>query len=239
MTSSTLSPRRQQSGSTSRYFPVLLLNLPPQRHLTTHPTGPKNDHRRQDLPSKSLRHSTHLLFPVVANDPPANPPPRPAKSASAPSPPASTAARTASSSCTTSPTERRSFPWSGGSSRPKPTPPRTLRCIWYASPPPHTTNLPTTEILTKRNKQVGTKLDKASQGREVSTEEGRALAEAHGALFSEVSSLTRQNVRKPFVDVINQIMQTPELAASIRGGRPPGTVTVGGGGDVGGWGCAC
>lgn len=106
-------------------------------------------------------------------------------------------------------------------------------------PPPHTTNLPTTEILTKRNKQVGTKLDKASQGREVSTEEGRALAEAHGALFSEVSSLTRQNVRKPFVDVINQIMQTPELAASIRGGRPPGTVTVGGGGDGGGWGCAC
>lgn len=106
-------------------------------------------------------------------------------------------------------------------------------------PPPHTTNLPTTEILTKRNKQVGTKLDKAAQGREVSTEEGRALAEAHGALFSEVSSLTRQNVRKPFVDVINQIMQTPELAASIRGGRPPGTVTVGGDGGGGGWGCAC
>lgn len=107
------------------------------------------------------------------------------------------------------------------------------------APPPHTTNLPTTEILTKRNKQVGTKLDKAAQGREVSTEEGRALAEAHGALFSEVSSLTRQNVRKPFVDVINQIMQTPELAASIRGGRPPGTVTVGGDGGGGGWGCAC
>ncbi|KAK1835837.1 P-loop containing nucleoside triphosphate hydrolase protein [Podospora conica] len=89
---------------------------------------------------------------------------------------------------------------------------------------------------------VGTKLDKAAQegGREVTTDEGRALAEAHGALFSEVSSLTRENVRKPFVDVINQIMQTPELAASIRGGRPPGTVTVGGGGGgAGGWGCAC
>lgn len=114
-----------------------------------------------------------------------------------------------------------------------------LHLVCLPPPPPHTTNLPTTEILTKRNKQVGTKLDKASQGREVSTEEGRALAEAHGALFSEVSSLTRQNVRKPFVDVINQIMQTPELAASIRGGRPPGTVTVGGGGDGGGWGCAC
>lgn len=106
------------------------------------------------------------------------------------------------------------------------------------SPCPPLTDIKIAEILTK-GQQVGTKLDKASQGREVSTEEGRALAEAHGALFSEVSSLTRQNVRKPFVDVINQIMQTPELAASIRGGRPPGTVTVGGGGDGGGWGCAC
>ncbi|KAK0754814.1 P-loop containing nucleoside triphosphate hydrolase protein [Schizothecium vesticola] len=86
---------------------------------------------------------------------------------------------------------------------------------------------------------VGTKLDKAAQGREVSTEEGCALAKKHGALFSEVSSLTRENVRKPFADVINQIMQTPALAASIHGGRPPGTVTLGGDGGGGSWGCAC
>ncbi|OTA92322.1 hypothetical protein M434DRAFT_396565 [Hypoxylon sp. CO27-5] len=59
---------------------------------------------------------------------------------------------------------------------------------------------------------VGSKLDKAAAGgRAVSYEEGKAFAESHGAGFCEVSSKTRENVRKPFVDVVDQIVQKPEL----------------------------
>ncbi|OTA61160.1 ras-domain-containing protein [Hypoxylon sp. EC38] len=59
---------------------------------------------------------------------------------------------------------------------------------------------------------VGSKLDKAAAGgRAVSYEEGKAFAESHGAGFCEVSSKTRENVRKPFVDVVDQIVQKPQL----------------------------
>ncbi|RYP57439.1 hypothetical protein DL770_010671 [Monosporascus sp. CRB-9-2] len=62
---------------------------------------------------------------------------------------------------------------------------------------------------------VGSKLDKAaSGGRAVSFEEGKAFAEAHGIGFCEVSSKTRENVRTPFLEVVDQIIQKPELIST-------------------------
>ncbi|KAI0123503.1 P-loop containing nucleoside triphosphate hydrolase protein [Xylariales sp. AK1849] len=59
---------------------------------------------------------------------------------------------------------------------------------------------------------VGSKLDKvASGGRAVSFEEGKAFADSQGAGFCEVSSKTRENVRRPFVEVVDRIVQTPNL----------------------------
>ncbi|KAK3328446.1 ras family-domain-containing protein [Cercophora scortea] len=91
---------------------------------------------------------------------------------------------------------------------------------------------------------VGSKLDKAEHSREVSSEEGQALADAHGANFCEASAKTCENVRRPFVDIVDQIVQTPGLLAAARRGRAVGTLAVGGGGgdtgDGNGYlGCAC
>ncbi|KAH9909808.1 ras-domain-containing protein [Xylariomycetidae sp. FL2044] len=62
---------------------------------------------------------------------------------------------------------------------------------------------------------VGSKLDKtAAGGRAVSFEEGKAFAEAQGAGFCEASSKTRENVRRPFVEVVDEIVQRPRLLAS-------------------------
>ncbi|KAI1852372.1 hypothetical protein JX266_002550 [Neoarthrinium moseri] len=59
---------------------------------------------------------------------------------------------------------------------------------------------------------VGSKLDKVvSGGRAVSTEEGKAFADAQGAGFCELSSKTRENVRRPFVEVVDRIVQKPQL----------------------------
>ncbi|KAI1814803.1 rab protein [Poronia punctata] len=62
---------------------------------------------------------------------------------------------------------------------------------------------------------VGSKLDKASAGsRAVSYEEGKAFAEAQGcAGFCEVSSKTRDNIKTPFVEVVDRIVQKPQLLA--------------------------
>ena len=58
-------------------------------------------------------------------------------------------------------------------------------------------------------------MDKAAAGnRAVSYEEGKAFAESQGAGFCEVSSKTRENVRKPFVDVVDQIVQKPQLLSA-------------------------
>ncbi|KAI1776134.1 ras-domain-containing protein [Hypoxylon cercidicola] len=66
---------------------------------------------------------------------------------------------------------------------------------------------------------VGSKLDKvAAGGRAVSFEEGKAFAESQGAGFCEVSSKTRANVRKPFVEVVDQIVQRPQLLAAATPG---------------------
>ncbi|KAI1339024.1 ras-domain-containing protein [Xylariaceae sp. FL0016] len=62
---------------------------------------------------------------------------------------------------------------------------------------------------------VGSKLDKvATNGRAVSQEEGKAFAEAQGAVgFCEISSKTRENIKRPFVEVVDQIVQRPQLLA--------------------------
>jgi len=58
---------------------------------------------------------------------------------------------------------------------------------------------------------VGAKLDKADPSRAVSFEEGAALAEAHGAGFCEASARTRENVKKPFVEMVDWIARNPGL----------------------------
>lgn len=83
---------------------------------------------------------------------------------------------------------------------------------------------------------VGSKMDKFSS-RVVKYEEGEALAKAHGSQFCEVSSKTRENVRKPFIEIVDEIVKHPQLlAASSRRG---GTVVMSGGEQGSGSGCAC
>lgn len=81
---------------------------------------------------------------------------------------------------------------------------------------------------------VGAKIDKP---RAVSAEEGRKLADAHGAMFCEVSAKTSENVRKPFVEIVDDVV-AKGLVGDGRGGR--GTVRVGGERDVAASsGCSC
>jgi len=82
---------------------------------------------------------------------------------------------------------------------------------------------------------VGSKMDKTSS-RVVKYEEGEALAERHGSQFCEVSSKTRENVRKPFIEIVDQIVQSPQLLQNASS-RRSGTVAVGGADE--GSGCAC
>jgi len=74
---------------------------------------------------------------------------------------------------------------------------------------------------------VGAKLDKAETSRAVSTEEGLSLAQAHGARFCEASAKTRKTVRRPFVEVVDQIVAEPGLLSSARSVRMPGSVVLG------------
>ncbi|KLU84913.1 rab protein [Magnaporthiopsis poae ATCC 64411] len=84
---------------------------------------------------------------------------------------------------------------------------------------------------------VGTKLDKAATSRAVSTEEGMALAAAHGALFCEASAKTRENVRRPFVEIVNKIVQDPVLLRRATASR--NTVAVGSDGESSWVPCSC
>ncbi|KAK3685993.1 ras family-domain-containing protein [Podospora appendiculata] len=90
---------------------------------------------------------------------------------------------------------------------------------------------------------VGSKLDKAEHSREVSYEEAQALAREHNASFCEASAKTCENVRRPFVDIVDRIVLTPGLLAAARAGRASGTLAVGASGGAGtdGYlsGCAC
>ena len=58
--------------------------------------------------------------------------------------------------------------------------------------------------------QVGSKLDKASS-RAVNYEEGETLATKHGSQFCEASAKTRENVRKPFVELVDHIVKSSHL----------------------------
>jgi Ras-related protein Rab-18 len=62
---------------------------------------------------------------------------------------------------------------------------------------------------------VGSKLDKDST-RKVSFEEGDALARLHASKFCEVSSKTRQNIRQPFVEIVEQVVSSPQLLEQSR-----------------------
>jgi len=84
---------------------------------------------------------------------------------------------------------------------------------------------------------VGSKSDKVA-ARKVKYEEGEALAAQHGSKFCEVSAKTRENVRKPFIEIVDQIVQTPELLQSS-GRRAAGTVAVGSSDGILGSGCSC
>lgn len=81
---------------------------------------------------------------------------------------------------------------------------------------------------------VGSKLDKAN-ARTVKTEEGKELAERHGCQFCEVSSKTRDNVRKPFVEIVDAIVKDPKLLSASS--RRSGTVSIAGGSNEGGGCC--
>ncbi|KAI1310061.1 ras family-domain-containing protein [Xylaria venustula] len=64
---------------------------------------------------------------------------------------------------------------------------------------------------------VGSKLDKvAAGGRAVTFEQGKAFAEAQGAEFCEISSKTRENVKRPFIELVDRIVQKPELIAGAK-----------------------
>jgi Ras-related protein Rab-18 len=83
---------------------------------------------------------------------------------------------------------------------------------------------------------VGSKLDKAASSRAVEYSEGEQLAARHGAGFCEVSSKTRENVRKPFVEIVDKIVKSPQLLAATS--RQTGIVAIAGTGGAGS-GCAC
>ena len=62
----------------------------------------------------------------------------------------------------------------------------------------------------------------------MSAEQGREFAESQGAGFCEISSKTRENIKKPFVEVVDQIVQRPQL---IAGATSPKTIDF----DIGGF----
>jgi len=65
---------------------------------------------------------------------------------------------------------------------------------------------------------VGNKVDK-EHSRQVTEDEGRKFAGRHGCLFIEASAKTAVGVRETFVDLVEKIIQTPELwsAAAPKG----------------------
>lgn len=83
---------------------------------------------------------------------------------------------------------------------------------------------------------VGSKLDKGAS-RKVSAEEGEALASIHGAQFCEVSSKTRENVRKPFVEIVDTIVSTPGLVEQTQ--RESSGITLGNAASQVYSGCPC
>lgn len=89
---------------------------------------------------------------------------------------------------------------------------------------------------------MGSKIDKDS-ARAVTTEEGRALAAKYNAGFIEVSSKTRENVKTPFIDTVEKIVDDPELMnPKLTRKRREGAINLEESVHSGGWGmpgCAC
>ncbi|KAL5351557.1 hypothetical protein ACLOAV_003417 [Pseudogymnoascus australis] len=83
---------------------------------------------------------------------------------------------------------------------------------------------------------VGSKLDKGAS-RKVSAEEGEELAAIHGAQFCEVSSKTRENVRKPFIEIVDTIVSTPGLVEQTQ--REPSGITLANAASQVSSGCPC
>ncbi|KAI9785026.1 MAG: hypothetical protein M1839_001223 [Geoglossum umbratile] len=83
---------------------------------------------------------------------------------------------------------------------------------------------------------VGSKLDKTSS-RSVKYEEGEALAKRHGSSFCEVSAKTRENVRRPFIELVNKIVSSPQLMSAPRTER--GTISISEGSGGLGAPCSC
>lgn len=95
---------------------------------------------------------------------------------------------------------------------------------------------------------VGSKVDRAGTSRAVTAEEGAALAAKYNdegnqaPLFFETSARTGENVREPFVALVDRIVASGTADATR---RPAATVSLGAGsgGDEGGGGylssCAC
>ncbi|XP_065855187.1 ras-related protein RABC2a-like [Euphorbia lathyris] len=75
-----------------------------------------------------------------------------------------------------------------------------LANVWTKEVELYSTNKDCIKIL------VGNKVDRESE-RQVSTEEGMALAEQHGFLFLESSAKTRENVERCFEDLALKILQ--------------------------------
>ena len=66
--------------------------------------------------------------------------------------------------------------------------------------------------------------------RQVSHTEGQAFATRMGALFVEASAKTAVGVQEAFRDVVERIMDTPELWQSSSGARKGGGASKSGGG---------
>jgi Ras-related protein Rab-18 len=88
---------------------------------------------------------------------------------------------------------------------------------------------------------VGSKLDKATNStggrgdrRKVSYEEGQRLAQKFGAGFWECSAKTRENVKAPFLEVVERIVASPGL---VQNQRSRTGIAIGGSDEAGG--CAC
>lgn len=90
---------------------------------------------------------------------------------------------------------------------------------------------------------VGAKVDKANNenGREVTYEEAKALADAHGASFFEASAKTGHKVRDPFHELVNNIVRDPNLLNVARLGRAQGAVALSANANNGGYlsNCSC
>ncbi|ROV91408.1 hypothetical protein VSDG_07209 [Cytospora chrysosperma] len=84
---------------------------------------------------------------------------------------------------------------------------------------------------------VGTKTDRP---RAVAADEGRALAAAHGACgFCEVSAKTSDNVREPFVEVVDAVVGDPALMREADRGREGAVRVADGVADSSGASCSC